>query len=151
MRHKLRPLALVLALAPLGAGAACQVNAPNLSFGPYDPLSGAGATTSGVIVVSCDSSPPPDVRLQIGPSAVSGGYFPRRMRADSGSDTIAYNFYADPGAGSVWGDGSGGTVTQTRKVLKNSPWSATVYGMVPAGQDVSVGAYADSVTITIIF
>lgn len=128
-----------------------MVNAPSLSFGFYDPLSGAPATTSGVAVVTCDQAPPPTVTLQIGPSAVSGGFLPRRMRQEGGSDLLAYNFYADAGGASVFGDGTGGTVTQSAKVTKNKPWSVTIYGRIPPGQDVGVGSYADTLTVTINF
>jgi len=133
------------------AGAACLVTAPNLSFGPYDGLSGAPATTSANVVVTCDESPPPTVAILLGPSAGSGGFFPRRMRQDAGTDFLAYNFYADPGASAVWGDGSGGTVIRSARVFKNKPWTVTIYGRVPPGQDVAVGSYSDLLTITINF
>lgn len=140
----------LLAHGPL-AGAACLVSAPNLSFGPYDGLSGAPATTSATIVVSCDQSPPPTVAVLLGPSAVSGGFFPRKMRQDGGTDFLDYNFYADPGASAVWGDGTGGTLTRSNRVSKNSPWTLTIYGRVPPGQDVAAGSYSDLLTITINF
>jgi spore coat protein U-like protein len=133
------------------AAAACIVTAPNLSFGPYDGLSGAPATTSANIVVSCDESPAATVTILLGPSAVSGGFFPRRMRQDAGSDLLSYNFYADPGASAVWGDGSGGTAIRSDRVLKNKPWTVTIYGRVPPGQDVAAGSYSDLLTITINF
>lgn len=128
-----------------------MVTAPSLSFGTYDGLSAAPATTSGVAVVTCDQAPPPTVTLEIGPSAVSGGFFPRRMRQDGGSDLLDYNFYADSGGASVWGDGSGGTVTRSARVTKNKPWAVTIYGRIPPGQDVGVGTYSDTLTVTINF
>jgi spore coat protein U-like protein len=73
------------------------------------------------------------------------------MRHDGGSDRLAYNFYADPGGAAVWGDGSGGTVTMSARVMKNTPWTVTLYGRVPPGQDVSAGSYSDMLTITINF
>jgi spore coat protein U-like protein len=133
------------------ATAACVVTAPNLSFGPYDGLSGAPGTTSASAVVTCNEAPPPTVTLEISPSGVSGGFFPRQMRHDSGSDRLAYNFYADPGGAAVWGDGTGGTVTRSQRVFKNKPWTATIYGRIPAGQDVSTGSYSDTLTLTINF
>lgn len=153
MRARARRLALaaLLALPALAAHATCSVSAGNLSFGPYDPLSAAPVTTSGTITVSCNQSPPPTVRIEIGPSAVSGGFFPRRMQRIGAADTLAYDLYVDPGASTVWGDGSAGTATQTQTVRKNQPWTATVYGVVPGGQDVTPGVYADSLAITIVF
>lgn len=133
------------------AHAACTVSLGNLSFGPYDPLSSAPATTSGNAVVTCNDTPPPTVQIQLSPSSVSGGFFPRRMSNAVGSDTLDYNFYADVGATQIWGDGTAGTATRSQKVSKNSPWSATFYGRIAVNQDVTPGNYSDALTITIVF
>jgi spore coat protein U-like protein len=133
------------------ARAACTVSLGSLSFGPYDPLSSAPATTSGNAVVTCNDSPPPTVQIQLSPSAVSGGFFPRRMRNAVGSDTLDYNLYADVGATQIWGDGTAGTATRSAKVSKNSPWSVTFYGRIAVNQDVTPGSYSDALTITIVF
>lgn len=144
-------LAFCLLLSSADSWAACVVTAPTLSFGPYDGLSGAPATTSATAVVTCNEAPPPTVTMELGPSAVSGGFFPRQMRQDGGSDRLSYNFYTTAGAGAVWGDGTGGTVTQSARVNRGKPWVVTIYGFVPAGQDVSAGSYSDTLTVTINF
>ena len=102
-------------------------------------------------MVTCNDSPPPTVQIQLSPSAVSGGFFPRRMRNAVGADTLDYNFYADVGATSIWGDGTGGTATRSQKVNRNAPWSVTFYGRIAPNQDVAPGSYADTLTITIVF
>ena len=130
---------------------ACTVTMPNLAFGAYDALSSAPVTTSGNAVITCNDSPPPVVSVQLGPSEVSGGFFPRRMRAVGGSDGLDYNFYADASATSVFGDGTGGTVTRSAKVSKTQPWSVTFYGRIAPNQDVAPGSYADTLAITINF
>ena len=141
-----------LLIAHSAAGfAACTVYAPSLSFGPYDPLGGTPATTSGNVTVTCDIAPAPTVTIALGPSAVSGGFSPRKMQQQGGADLLAYNFFADPGGASVWGDGSGGTVVRSARVQKNQPWNATLYGRIPPGQDVRPGSYADNLTVTINF
>ncbi len=148
-----RGLALaLLAAASFRAVAACNVLAPNLSFGPYDPLATtAPVTTSGAIVVLCNTSPPPTVTVTIGPSATSGAFAPRRMRHSAGADTLDYNLYVDPSGGVVWGDGRPGTATRSDRVFRNRPWILTIYGRMPPGQDVSVGRYADSIGVSILF
>ena len=152
MRTDLRGyLVAMLLLGSSTAHAACTVSLGNLSFGPYDPLSTAPATTSGNAVVTCNDTPPPPVQIQLGASAVSGGFFPRRMRNTVGADTLDYNFYADVGATQIWGDGTGGTTTRSQKVNRNSPWSVTFYGRIAPAQDVAPGSYADTLTITIVF
>lgn len=149
MRASLAAACFVVCAA--SAHAACSVNAGPVSFGPYNPLSAAGAATSGVVSVSCNQSPAPVVTVQIGPSAVSGGFFPRRMQRAGGSDTLDYNLYLDSGLSSVWGDGTAGTATQSKRVGKNKPWNLTLYASMPGLQDVPPGTYADSIQISIIF
>lgn len=152
MRTELRGF-LVAALISVAdaAGAACTVTMPNLSFGPYDALSSAPVTTSGNAIVTCNDSPAATVSILLSPSAVSGGFFPRRMRNSTGNDVLDYNFYADAGATSVWGDGTGGTVTRSQRVNKNQPWTVTFYGRIAPSQDVAPGSYADTLTVTINF
>jgi len=122
----------------------------NISFGPYDTLSVNDTPSTGSITVSCDQSPPPTVTVQIGPGT-SGTFLPRRLQRAGGGGSLGYYLYADAGISQVWGDGTGGTVAPSNRVFKNAPWVATVYGRIPAGQDVMVGSYSDALTITIQF
>jgi spore coat protein U-like protein len=144
-------VAPLLLAAACAAQAACNVTMPNLSFGTYDPLSAAPATTSGNATVTCNEVPAPTVQMQLGPSSVSGGFIPRRMRNAASGDTLSYNFYADAGATQVWGDGTGGTVTRSQRVRFFQPWSVTFYGRIPVNQNVTPGSYTDTLMITIVF
>jgi spore coat protein U-like protein len=136
-----------------GAGvmASCVASAPGFSFGLYDTLSGLPATAAITVSVTCNLTPPPTVTLSISASAVSGGFFPRRMRQDGGADLLAYNLFADPGGISVLGDGSAGTAMLSERVMRNKPWTATIYGRIPPAQDVAAGSYSDTLTLTINF
>jgi len=72
------------------------------------------------------------------------------MRHASQADRMNYNLFAAPSMVTAWGDGSAGTSTVLLgKVNKNRPVTTTIYGRIPPGQNVSVGAYSDSVTVTI--
>ncbi len=144
-------LAVLLSLA-LGnaAHAACRVTTTGLSFGAYDVFAATPRDTSGTVTVTCDRNPPTDVTVSIGPSPTSGGFRPRRMRHATLPDRLDYNLFPSPSMGTVWGDGSVGTSTVfLRKVNKNRPATATIYGRIPPGQNVSVGTYTDTVTVTI--
>ena len=106
--------------------------------------------TAGTVTVACDRNPPTDVTISIGPSPTSGGFHPRQMRRTSGTDRLNYNLFTTPSMTTVWGDGSAGTSTVLlTKVNKNRPVTTTIYGRIPPAQNVSVGAYSDSVTVTI--
>jgi len=78
-------------------------------------------------------------------------YFPRQMR--KGAETMSYNLYLDAARVSGWGDGTGGTSRYGPMFppLLGSPVTVTVYGRIPASQNVSAGAYTDTITATINF
>jgi spore coat protein U-like protein len=72
------------------------------------------------------------------------------MRSPASTDRLNYNLFVNAGRSTVWGDGAPGTSTVFLKnVKKNHPAVATIYGRVPPGQNVSVGSYSDSLTVTI--
>jgi len=132
------------------AGAACTVSATGVNFGPYDVFVTIPLDSTGTVTVACDQSPPVDVTIAIGPSGTSGGFIPRQMRSASSPDRLNYNLFVNAGRSTVWGDGAAGTSTVFLKnVVKNRPVLTTIYGRIPPRQDVSVGTYTDSLTVTI--
>jgi len=140
-------LSLVLGTA---AHAACSVTTTGMNFGAYDVFAAVPRDTAGTVTVACDRNPPTDVTISIGSSPTSGGFQPRQMRHASQADRMNYNLFTTPSMTTVWGDGSAGTSTVLlRKVNKNRPVTMTIYGRIPPGQNVSVGTYSDSVTVTI--
>ena len=151
MSSTARCLAVLLCLFLAGeAGAACTVTATGVNFGAYDVFVATPRDSTGTVTVACDQSPPPDVVIAIGPSGTSGAFIPRQMRSASSSDRLNYNLFVNAGRSTVWGDGAAGTSTVLLKnVTKNRPVVTTIYGRIPPGQDVSVGSYSDSLTVTI--
>ena len=67
-----------------------------------------------------------------------------------GTDLLTYELYTDSGRSTVWGSGAGAGQTIATAPNKN-PRTFTVYGRVPAGQDVGAASYADTVVATINF
>ena len=152
-----RLLLLLLACLPSLAGAAalCSfTSTPGMAFGPYDDSSAANTDSSTSIVVSCfraGGAADVPVTLQIGPSATSGTIASRQMA--SGANRLNYNLYRDSGRSLVWGQTSGtDTVTITITNISNftsKTGTFTIYGRVPALQNVPAGAYSDSVQMTV--
>ena len=69
-----------------------------------------------------------------------------------GAETLTYNLFRDAAFTTVWGDGSGTTGQyQIGNPPNNTDVPLTVYGRVPALQDVSAGSYSDTVIATINF
>jgi spore coat protein U-like protein len=75
-----------------------------------------------------------------------GTFAARQMR--SGAQSLVYNLYLDASHLSIWGDGSPGTSLLS---LSGTGGNYTVYGRIPAGQNVLVGGYSDTITVTLIF
>jgi spore coat protein U-like protein len=151
VKNSSKALAAVLFLQiGIPAHAACLVSATGVNFGAYDVFAAAPRDTAGTVTVACDQNPPTDVTVSIGPSPTSGGFQPRRMRHNTLPDRLDYNLFIAPSMGTVWGDGSAGTSTVVlRRVNRNRPALTTIYGRIPPGQNVSVGAYTDTLTVTI--
>ncbi len=136
-----------LLLAPGLTHAACSVNSTPVAFGTYSPLYVAPTDTAGTLRVSCDAATLGYTLLLT--SGGAGSYSPRRL--DGGAYTLAYNLYADALRSVVWGDGSGGTATVSGAFALPGAIDHTVYGRVPAQQNVGAGAYTDTITVTLDF
>ncbi len=67
------------------------------------------------------------------------------------SDALNYNLYLDAARTSIWGDGTGGTALFTVAIPSGKAVNVTIFGRIPAGQDVAAGSYSDSIVVTIQF
>lgn len=141
---------LLAAFAAGRADAACNVAATGINFGAYDVFSPAPVDSTGSVTVSCDDIPPANVVIAIGPGG-AGTFLPRRMRHASLPDVLTYNVFTSSSMAVVWGDGTGGSATVTAgRIPKNRPpRPITLYGRIPAAQNVSAGSYSDTLVITI--
>lgn len=126
---------------------ACDITANDLDFGNYSAISGSNVDASSTLDVTCTNGTSYAIALNVG--TTSGGAFTARLMTD-GSNTLNYNLYTSTARTSVWGDGTGATLTISG-TGSGSLQSLTVYGRVPASQNVPVGSYADTVTATITF
>lgn len=152
--------------APLWA-ATCSVSTTGLGFGVYDPLASTAATANGALTVTCSATKNNELRngfwgLLTLSTGSSGSYAARTLR--TATDTLRYNLYADAAYSTVLGDGSGGSQAQmlcyrgSRRdpcggngLNGGSPHNVTVYGQIPAGQDVGPGGFVDNLVATIAF
>ena len=161
-RLALVALVLVLAAAPPAfAGSAsttlsvsatvannCTISTSAVAFGNYDPLV-ANATTpldqTGSVTITCTKGAVTTVGLDPGGNALGST---RRMAG--GADLLTYELYKDSARTAVWGN-SGADLLNPATAPSKAPRSFTIYGRVPAGQDVLAAAYADTVTATVNF
>ncbi len=127
-------------------GSECTVSSSSVNFGAYDPVS-ANATTprdsTGTVNVYCTPGTLATVALDLGTHA-SGST--RRMLA--GADLLTYEIYRDSTRTVVWNTTNTNSGTSTSK---NTPINSgfIAYGRIPAGQDVTIGSYSDTVLVTV--
>jgi spore coat protein U domain-containing protein, fimbrial subunit CupE1/2/3/6 len=141
--------ALVASLwaTPAAAQVCTQVTTVAVAFGPYNERSATPMNGTGQVRVQCDAGVPYQVRLD--PGSHSGGTFSPRVMADGGGlYQLQYNLFIDSGRTVIWGDGTGVTQVVTG-VAQGAQDILQVYGRVFALQPVGVGAYADTVTVTV--
>ena len=130
----------------------CTISATDLNFGAYDPLV-ANKTTpldvnTTVTVLCTKGSTGVNVGLDLGTHALVGN---RHM--SNATDSLQYELYSDSAGGTVWSNSGAGLVAWPSfgPIGAGAGTPHTVFGRVPAGQDVSVGSYTDVVTATVNF
>lgn len=165
----------LLALIPKAVWAASSclgnptvtISATGVAFGDYDPLA-AGSTpgtgTIGVAVTCFFSNLPFTLSYTIAlSSGTSGSFTPRTMKF--GTNILQYNLYTNAGLTTIWGDSTGGTQTVSDTVngtcqgqffglgftCSGGPENSTIYGNIPAMQNIAAGSYADSIIVTVTF
>jgi len=151
------PLSLVV-FAGHAAAATCSASTVGAAFGSYDVFAGTASTTTGSVKVSCSLGAELFVTINytISLSAGSSNSFAQRTMK-SGANTLGYNLYTSNAYSTVWGDGSGSTSTVSGNMtvwffVPNASTTTTVYGRVPASQDVAVANnYQDNVTVTVTY
>lgn len=139
-------LAAAAALPAMPASAACTVSTAGVAFGAYNPQAAAPRDGVGTITVDCDKNER-DVEVTVSRGS-SGSYAQRRMT--SGSAALAYNLYTSAARTQVLGNGSGGTGTFFfDRIRRRDVEQVTVYGRIPARQNVRAGTYTDTLIVTV--
>lgn len=123
---------------------ACLVSATDLSFGAYDTTSSSDNDNVSAVTVACTIGTP----YQIGISAGGGtGATMAIRKMTNGANTLKYSLYSDTGRTTVWGNTLNTDTLSATAVLL--PTAHSVYGRVPALQNVPAGTYLDTVTVTL--
>jgi spore coat protein U-like protein len=152
-------IVLLLASCAQAAGAAtvCRfVSGGTVVFGPYDALSATPTDTVASFRVRCDRDGGPanvSITLALSAGAHGASVANRALRQVGGSgDLLSYGLYRDTGRTAVWGFSPGvDAMQQTLSIPNKSSAFATftIYGRLPALQNVSAGSYTDSVQVTL--
>ena len=142
--------AVVLFALNSASAEACTVTTTAVAFGNYDPLSLANDDGTGTVALACHPSvQSPVVEIDAGSS---GSIASRRML--NGATVLNYNLYTDVARTILWGDGVVGvTVTLTGGTVSGGQrrFSRSIHGRIPAGENVGVGNYSDTLIVTVTF
>jgi len=139
------------------AAVSCTVSATGPLFGIYNPLSATPTYANGQVQATCTllSGGATTVNLVSSYSTGhSGSYALRTMAA--GTSTLHYNLFFDAAYTQIRGDGTGGSQTggASFSLTPGNPTqstTSTIYGRIPASQDVAAGAYADTIVVTVTY
>lgn len=146
-------LAFLLFAGTVYAAPHCTISASPVIFGNYDPLSATPVTGAGTLTFQCQSGVSGGgITYTIALSSGSGTFVQRTLT--SGPKVLNYNLYTDSTLTTIWGDGSSGTSKVSTTVTKpqaSAGVTNTVYGIIPAMQDVVPGSYSDNITVTVTF
>ena len=148
-----RLLTMLLATAALvfavsRAEAACTITTTAVSFGSYNVFAGSADDGTGQITYRCTGPPTPRHH-----PARQGRLAELQPAPDAAGQRDA-QLQPVPGLHPEHdlGDGTGGTQTYSRANPPNGQnINLSVFGRIPAGQDVSAGTYSATVTATIFF
>jgi len=145
-------LALLSLFAPVPRADAltCKFTSiTGVNFGSYDVLSASPRTATGTITYSCTNVGTTALMVMNLSTGSSGTFANRTLK--SGANVLKYNLYSTAANTQVWGDGTGTTYQFSVDPADKNAHSLTVYGTIPAAQDVGVGNYTDTITVTMNF
>lgn len=125
----------------------CSINASNLSFGTYNPLSITPLTATSSVTATCTNGTAYSLALNSG----NTGNFLNRVLLN-GLNILSYNLYTSSAYTTIWGDGTSGTSTQSG-TGNGIAQPYTVYGRILAAQNAipSIAAYNDNIVVTITY
>lgn len=139
----------------------CSVQSTALAFGGYASPSGPRVDSTATVQVHCTPTYlllACSVSYTLSLSHGTVGTPGTRLMA-AGSGQLRYDLYRDAARTVPWGDGGGGggtvggSITSGLLGLVCAPGTRnhTVYGRIPANQNVPAGAYQDQVVLTITY
>jgi len=129
----------------------CTISATGINF-TYDPI-GTNASTAaiatGSVTIACTKGAGPTIGLNAGNNGGKVAGVTRAM-ANGATNFLGYEL-SQPAPGGVWTDiGSAGVFNPGVSPSKAAR-TFTVNATIPAGQDVAVGTYTDTITATVNF
>jgi spore coat protein U-like protein len=159
--HRRALVSLLLAAAAGGASAVtCTLSTAGLAFPAYSVFNAAATNGNATISLTCslDASDNPPLTVSYVMSLSTGSsnsYVQRTLKIPT--DQLGYNIYTSNTYSTVWGNGNGGSSSQSGSLMLTSGQprrteNKTAFGRIPPLQDVSVSNnYVDNITVTVTY
>ncbi|MDE2606271.1 MAG: spore coat protein U domain-containing protein [Burkholderiales bacterium] len=156
-RRLLTWLVALLAAGPALAATTCRISSNGgMAFGGYDVLSSAPDDSIATVAALCTRNGGArnvTITLQLNQGSNGTSVSARRMRnLGPAGGFLNYNLFRDSARSAIWGFSTGVDTMSLSLTIPNrgsSTATFTIYGRIPALQDVAVGSYTDSVTVTV--
>jgi spore coat protein U-like protein len=135
----------------------CTIDVTPVSFGEYDVFDTRPLTGLGNVIYTCGEKDRGDVReaiknIRITISRGLSGSFSDRTMVAPGLGALHYNLYLDANYRTIWGDGTSGSEYYLDPHPPNKkPVTVPIYARIQPFQDIAVGAYSDTLEVTIQF
>ncbi len=125
----------------------CAVGTSTLAFGSASSatIQAGNVDATGTVSVNCTAGVGYTIKLDVGAGA--GATFASR-KMTSGANLLNYSIYDSAGRTSVWGDGTGATVT-VASTGTGAAQSISAYGRIFGAQTPPPGTYTDTVNVTV--
>jgi spore coat protein U domain-containing protein, fimbrial subunit CupE1/2/3/6 len=124
----------------------CTIAPATLNFANYEPSDAVADSATGTITVTCTQGSVFWIGLANGLD-FAGGF--RQMA--NGADRLRYELFRDAGFGVPWDNADPLVGPYTITAASAAPIDSTVYGRIPAAQNVPTGVYSDTVVMTVNF
>lgn len=133
----------------------CRITSTtDINFGTYDPAdvnNTVALDANGSIAVRCVKGTVANVAIEQGSNPAPGSTCAAPLRRMAGgADLLAYAIYQDAARTTIWGCDPTNDQTFTAATVL-TPTTLTTYGRIPPGQDVGIGAFSDTVNVTVTF
>lgn len=140
----MRRLVFLAVLTGAAAGARAAPSCKNITvtavaFASYDVYSATQQSVPGSITYSCPPPLAPTVSIDAGVNPSAGQ---RNMKLTTGGDLLQYDIFFDAACTQPWAPG-------VSRLPTGSPMA--FYACLPPLQDVGVGSYGDTLTVTFNF
>lgn len=127
----------------------CAVTTTAVAFGSVNITDATADDATGTFTVTCTSGVGWAAAANVG-TGTGASFAARKMT--NGANLLNYSLYTESSRTTVWGDAATVDTSKVSGTGTGSSQANTIYARVPSGQTgIPVGAYADTVTVTVTY